>query len=246
MSSFYDPRIAQLIGRGDDREEAIGDLASMLDSVEVWPVRSNAAFLFNAVLHPEFGDAAIDTGFIERNLESLLPDPEPADPVWRGAAADALAAVEEEEPLARLSGFRLNAAPQASVTLRRHGTVRTVSAEDGEIAEVSGFRDDERVVVFTEGAAFEFALTARGSGNTQGLHDGEIEAPMPGKVTAVEVSHGEKVVKGQRLLTIEAMKMEHALTAPFDGTVAELNATAGAQVTEGQLLVKVEAEPSNG
>ena len=47
---------------------------------------------------------------------------------------------------------------------------------------------------------------------------------MPGKVTAVEVAQGEKVAKGQRLLTLEAMKMEHALTAPFDGTVAELNA----------------------
>jgi len=65
---------------------------------------------------------------------------------------------------------------------------------------------------------------------------------MPGKVTAVEVSQGEKVAKGQRLLTLEAMKMEHALTAPFDGTVAELNAKSGAQVTEGQLLVKVEPE----
>ena len=62
---------------------------------------------------------------------------------------------------------------------------------------------------------------------------------MPGKVTAVEVSNGEKVVNGQRLLTLEAMKMEHALTAPFDGTVAELAATAGQQVTEGQLLVKI-------
>ena len=81
----------------------------------------------------------------------------------------------------------------------------------------------------------------RGTGTTHGLHDGEIEAPMPGKVTAVEVSRGEKVVNGQRLLTLEAMKMEHALTAPFDGTVAELAATAGQQVKEGQLLVKVEA-----
>ena len=64
----------------------------------------------------------------------------------------------------------------------------------------------------------------------------------PGRVTAVEVSQGEKVAKGQRLLTLEAMKMEHALTAPFDGTVAELNALAGTQVTEGQILVKVEAD----
>ena len=63
---------------------------------------------------------------------------------------------------------------------------------------------------------------------------------MPGKVTAVEISQGEKVAKGQRLLTLEAMKMEHALTAPFDGTVADVPAKAGAQVSEGTLLVKVE------
>ena len=120
--------------------------------------------------------------------------------------------------------------------------MRSVSTDDCEIPPASGFRDDERVVVFYEGQAYAFALAVRGTGATHGLHDGEIEAPMPGKVTAVEVSAGEKVEKGQRLLTLEAMKMEHALTAPFDGTVAELNATAGAQVTEGQLLVKVTPE----
>jgi 3-methylcrotonyl-CoA carboxylase alpha subunit len=76
------------------------------------------------------------------------------------------------------------------------------------------------------------------------LGEGALEAPMPGKVTAVEVKQGEKVAKGQRLLTLEAMKMEHALTAPFDGTVAELNAAAGQQVGEGTLLVKIEAEPT--
>lgn len=65
---------------------------------------------------------------------------------------------------------------------------------------------------------------------------------MPGKVTAVEVKKGQTVEKGQRLLTLEAMKMEHALTAPFEGTVAELSAKTGAQVTEGQLLVKVTPE----
>ena len=67
---------------------------------------------------------------------------------------------------------------------------------------------------------------------------------MPGRVTAVEVAAGDKVAKGQRLLTLEAMKMEHALTAPFDGTVAELSAAPGQQVTEGQMLVRVEPEPS--
>jgi 3-methylcrotonyl-CoA carboxylase alpha subunit len=99
----------------------------------------------------------------------------------------------------------------------------------------------DEIIVFCEGQAYEFTIGSRGTGTTHGLHDGEIEAPMPGKVTAVEVKQGEKVAKGQRLLTLEAMKMEHALTAPFDGTVAELNAKAGVQVKEGQMLVKIEA-----
>jgi 3-methylcrotonyl-CoA carboxylase alpha subunit len=48
------------------------------------------------------------------------------------------------------------------------------------------------------------------------------------------------VTKGQKLVTLEAMKMEHSLTAPFDGIVAELNATEGAQVSEGALLARIE------
>jgi 3-methylcrotonyl-CoA carboxylase alpha subunit len=242
ISAFYDPMIAKLIGSGEDREEAIGELASILDGVEVWPVRTNAAFLFNAVLHPDFGAGKIDTGFIERNLAQLVPDPEPDEAIWRGAAAVALAVDEAEEPLGGLAGFRLNAPTQTRVTLRRGGEVQSVSTEDGEFAAVSGFRDEERVVVFYEGQTFEFGLSSRGTGTSHGVHDGEIEAPMPGKVTAVEVAAGDRVAKGQRLLTLEAMKMEHTLTAPFDGTVTELNAKSGAQVTEGQLLVKVDAE----
>src|ERR671919_312397 len=45
ISPFYDPMIAKLIGAGEDRVEAIGELASILDNVEVWPVRTHAAFL---------------------------------------------------------------------------------------------------------------------------------------------------------------------------------------------------------
>jgi 3-methylcrotonyl-CoA carboxylase alpha subunit len=65
---------------------------------------------------------------------------------------------------------------------------------------------------------------------------------MPGRVIAVEVRPGDRVAKGQKLLTLEAMKMEHSLTAPFVGVVAELNAVEGGQVSEGTLLVRVEKE----
>ena len=65
---------------------------------------------------------------------------------------------------------------------------------------------------------------------------------MPGKVISVDVAAGDTVAKGQKLLVLEAMKMEHALTAPFDGTVAELTVTPGAQVQVEALLVRVEQE----
>ncbi len=58
-------------------------------------------------------------------------------------------------------------------------------------------------------------------------------------MVSVEVAEGEKVAKGQKLLTLTAMKMEHALAAPFDGTVTRLAVKAGDQVTESALLAAV-------
>ena len=62
---------------------------------------------------------------------------------------------------------------------------------------------------------------------------------MPGRIIAVMVAAGDKVAKGHKLLTLEAMKMEHSLIAPFDGIVAELDAEEGGQVSEGVLLAKI-------
>jgi 3-methylcrotonyl-CoA carboxylase alpha subunit len=237
ISPFYDPMIAKLIASAETREDAVDELAAILDGAEVWPVRTNAGFLFNALTHPDFEAAKLDTGFIERNLDELVPDIEPDESIQRAAAAIAILAAEGAPLLPDLVGLRLNAPPRLAVAL--DGQVVELG-DDDEIAEVSGFADEQRVVVFAEGQAYEFSLAARGTGTSHGVHDGEIEAPMPGKVTAVEVAAGDKVTKGQRLLTLEAMKMEHALTAPFDGTVVELSAKAGAQVGEGTMLVKVE------
>jgi 3-methylcrotonyl-CoA carboxylase alpha subunit len=241
ISPFYDPMIAKLVTWGDDRADAIGELASILDEVEVWPVKTNAGFLFNALLDEDFGTARIDTGFIERKLDDLVPDAEPDEAIWRGAAAVATAE-DQEDTLGDLTGFRLNAGPSLGVALGRGGKFQRIELEDGEpMAAVSGFRDEERVVVFYEGQAYEFDRAARGSvGAAAG--DGAVLAPMPGKVTSVDISMGEKVSKGQRLLTLEAMKMEHGLVAPFDGVVAELNAKAGAQVQVDALLAKIEKE----
>jgi 3-methylcrotonyl-CoA carboxylase alpha subunit len=243
ISPFYDPMIAKLIGCGDTRDEAIDELAAMLDTVEVWPVRTNAGFLFNALTSDAFCSGDVDTGLIERELGDLVPDPEPDEDIWQGAAAVAWLAGEAESELPALAGFRLNAQPSARVTIVRSDDFRTVELSD-ELPPVGGFVEDDRVVVFREGQAFGFDLAARGSVGGAGASSGTITAPMPGKVTSVEISQGEKVGKGQRLLTLEAMKMEHGLTAPFDGVVAELNAKEGAQVVEGAVLARVEPEES--
>ena len=154
----------------------------------------------------------------------------------------------EQTGWGHLEGFRLNAAAVETVVhLTESGRPFEVWFEERSVNVLPWVeRVSEGYLVEEDGQTYLFSETAsRGTGTSHGLHDGEIEAPMPGKVTAVEVSPGEKVAKGQRLLTLEAMKMEHALTAPFDGTVAELSAKAGAQVAEGQLLVKVEAKPES-
>jgi 3-methylcrotonyl-CoA carboxylase alpha subunit len=239
ISPFYDPMIAKLVAWGEDRSEAIAELAGILDEAEVWPVKTKAGFLFNSILDEDFGKARIDTGFIERKLDELVPDSEPDEAIWRGAAAVATAE-DEDISIGELVGFRLNASPNLGVALGRAGEFQRIELEDGEpMAAVSGFRDDERVVVFYEGQAYEFDRSSRGSVGAAAA-DGAILAPMPGKVTSVEIKQGEKVAKGQRLLTLEAMKMEHGLVAPFDGVVAELNAKAGAQVQVDALLAKIE------
>ncbi|MFB6891015.1 acetyl/propionyl/methylcrotonyl-CoA carboxylase subunit alpha [Kitasatospora sp. NPDC056327] len=89
---------------------------------------------------------------------------------------------------------------------------------------------------------------AVGAGAAGGAaHHGALTAPMPGTVTVVKTTAGESVRKGQALLVLEAMKMEHVIAAPHDGTVSELRATAGATVAMEELLVVVTpAEDAGG
>ncbi|MET0363780.1 MAG: biotin/lipoyl-containing protein, partial [Sphingobium sp.] len=95
-------------------------------------------------------------------------------------------------------------------------------------------------IVAEAGQVWELRPFRAGGAGGADAADGAILSPMPGRIIAVAVAEGETVTKGQKLLTLEAMKMEHSLVAPFDGTIAELNASEGGQVSEGALLVKIE------
>jgi propionyl-CoA carboxylase alpha chain len=118
--------------------------------------------------------------------------------------------------------------------------------------EVDGHRQRVRVVgrdgelqVLT--AAGRVSLTERPRFPDQAGEEvaGATLAPMPGSVVTVAVEPGQQVGKGDLLVTVEAMKMEHRVTAPFDGTVADVRVEAGQQVDADQVLVVVE-EPAEG
>jgi acetyl/propionyl-CoA carboxylase alpha subunit len=78
----------------------------------------------------------------------------------------------------------------------------------------------------------------------EGLEAGDdIRAPMPGKILEVKAVAGREVKKGDPLVVMEAMKMEHTLTAPREGRIAEVSAIAGTQTAEGVVLARLEPQP---
>ncbi|MBV8687984.1 MAG: acetyl/propionyl/methylcrotonyl-CoA carboxylase subunit alpha [Alphaproteobacteria bacterium] len=244
ISPYYDPMIAKLIARGATREEAIDRLVDTLEQVEVWPVRTNAGFLARAADDADFRAGDVDTAFIPSRIDRLVPDPAPPEGVWNLAAAALLASdfgAGQESPWDALQGFRLNGPADRGVAISHGGATRVVEAGGDPPLEGIATAQGESVLAFSRGQAFAFTLPGSGGGASGGAAaDGTLLSPMPGRVIAVEVRQGDKVAKGQKLVTLEAMKMEHSLAAPFDGIVAELAAEAGAQVQEGMLLVRVE------
>ncbi|MCC7394946.1 MAG: acetyl/propionyl/methylcrotonyl-CoA carboxylase subunit alpha [Sphingomonadaceae bacterium] len=230
ISPFYDPMIAKLIAHGADRDDARAILADMLADSAVWPVKTNTPFLLRALSHPAFAAGHVDTGLIGRDDGSLTAAPQPSTAALTNAAMAMVAASPH-------AGFRLNAPDRRDapflldgerVTVALHGpgsaqpTSAMLVAEAGAVWQIMPFRQDGR--------------------GSAGDGDGAIIAPMPGRVISVDVAVGDAVAKGQKLLTLEAMKMEHSLTAPFDGVVAELLVSAGAQVQVEAVLARIDGE----
>jgi 3-methylcrotonyl-CoA carboxylase alpha subunit len=253
-SPFYDPMLAKIVAHSDTRHDAIENLANACACAVTWPVRTNNYFLTRALSDPAFVAGELSTSFIEQRFEELTEARGPDENVVEIGVSELIRrsinplVQSKKRDLPGLSfppvpGFRANAGAVSTVRLRVNGEVRELPLpKERHTAWTIEYLDDGVLISNYDGQLIHFGLDEpRGTGTSHGVHDGEIEAPMPGKVTAVEVARGDKVAKGQRLLTLEAMKMEHALTAPFDGTVAELTASAGDQVREGQMLVKIAA-----
>jgi 3-methylcrotonyl-CoA carboxylase alpha subunit len=232
ITPWYDPMIAKVIAHGDSREAAREALADALDEAVIWPVRTNAGFLVQALDHPDFASGQVDTGLIAREGEALMPPSEPSE----DALAEAAAALIGQDAL---TGFRLNAAPRRTARFLFDG--QPITVDFTEAGEVPSAPTDE-VLISEGGQSWSFTRWRADGLAAGGAGDGAILSPMPGRIIAVAVAEGQAVRAGQPLVTLEAMKMEHVLTAPFDGVVTDLKADTGGQVAEGIALVRIVAE----
>ena len=128
--------------------------------------------------------------------------------------------------------------------------VEVIGANDGRLdLLVDGKRttayvssDNAKRWVTVNGQTFVLTKSSGARKNAGGHHHtaGELTAPMPGQVRAVNVNDGDTVTKGQTLLILEAMKMEIRVQAPFDGTVTLIQVKQGQTVEREQLLITLE------
>ena len=255
ITPYYDPMVAKFIVHASERGTAIQLLSDACGGVEVQPVRTNAWFLKRLLDQRDVRVGLLTTNFINEKAEELLSPPHPSAMVLQIAAAsvaDHFEVRDESDPSRKrraLRGFRVNAAPRYQAKLLVDGSIETVSVveDDDSIVSEGWLRPSQLIgegggiIAFEHGAMFEITLhEPRGTGE-KGINSGTIRSPMPGKIIEVDVRKGDIVAKGQKLLTLEAMKMEHSLVAPFDGVVAEMNAKVGAQVQLEAVLARIEA-----
>ncbi|QQB36288.1 acetyl/propionyl/methylcrotonyl-CoA carboxylase subunit alpha [Achromobacter deleyi] len=289
ITPFYDPMIAKLIVHGADRDQARARMLQALAQTQAVGVQTNVAFLARLMRDSAFAAADLDTGLIERQRATLLPEPAPADAATlalataavlasQGQAQSAPHAAAPADPWDMHDGWRLGGRYQRTlqwvdngetrhVTVARQGADWTLDSGNGaqpfawRAEAATGLARTLRITldgrervgtvalhadkahVFGDGGARVLDLydPLAHAQDTQGEHGGGLTAPMPGKIISIAVKAGDSVTKGQPLLVMEAMKMEHTISAPADGKVEELFYAVGDQVTEGAELVAIGA-----
>ncbi len=159
----------------------------------------------------------------------------------------ALAGTPEDEPVPVLAHFRAGGylIELRGKTVAASGSLQGAelgATLDGDFVAVTVVRlGDALHLIFGAETRRLFAIDPLAAAAARESDAGLLQAPMPGKITALHVKPGAKVKRGQALMVLEAMKMEHAIAAPADGTVKEIRYTVGEQVPEAAELIVFES-----
>jgi 3-methylcrotonyl-CoA carboxylase alpha subunit len=261
ISIHYDPMIAKLIVWDEDRDRALTRLARALRDYRIAGTTTNVEFLYNLISVPAFRAAELDTGFIERHREQIFRSGDREDPALVALAAlylllrrelaagdFAAASVDPWSPWHSARSWRCNEPATQELRLELDGRELAITASaEGEYfllqSELGQARVSGRLAGDTLHASLDGhrqSVTAAAAGAEEEA-EGALTAPMNGTVIAVRVAPGATAAKGDVLLVLEAMKMEHSIRAPADGVVAEIFYAEGDLVDGGAELVRFEA-----
>jgi geranyl-CoA carboxylase alpha subunit len=267
VSPFYDAMVAKVIVHGRDRDDAIRRLRAALHRAPLLGLVNNGRFLADLVDHADFRAATMTTTLIEAwaaRGEPLLQRPQPDGEAWCVAAAalaldggagwraDSVAGFD----LALRCGdekraLRVQVGRDGRVRVTDEGAphdVRILGRVAGELEyEFDGVR--RRAVALRlagelhlarDAAQFVFREPSALPDRDAGIDARHARAPLAGAVAQVVVRVGDRVTPGQRLVCIEAMKMEMWVSAQADATIAAVHVREGEQVASGALLVALD------
>ncbi|MES0870892.1 acetyl/propionyl/methylcrotonyl-CoA carboxylase subunit alpha [Pseudovibrio sp. SCP19] len=251
ISSYYDPMIAKLIAHGSDRGEARRKLLRGLDELVLQGLVHNGAFLKSVLQDEVFAAGNATTAFLnDRELGSVAADA--TRELMRDLAVHLFARSKGQNRWTTATPLPVKIKLDGEETAAREDLTILSGGDSGAIIfEADGVRRSAFVSEAPEGG-----LWISLEGQTQFFEEqsfstkkddssaagSSIIAPMPGAVVALKTEQGAQVSKGDVLLVLEAMKMQHELTAPRDGVVAELGTQEGAQVNSRDVLVRLEDE----
>jgi propionyl-CoA carboxylase alpha chain len=263
----YDPMLAKVISWAPTRREAAWILANALARAELHGVVTNRDLLVRVLRDPEFLDGGTDTAYLGRHPEVFVPLVATEDEQRLALLAAVLAStVDTKEWGALPSGWRnVVSAPQrveyeapwgpAEVTYRlnRAGALEgwpdvalIQRAADRVVLEIAGIRRTFRVHrnqdwSFVDSSDGSVALREKPRFAPPAAEQapGSLLAPMPAAVGRIAVALGDPVARGDLLLTLEAMKMEHAVHAPEAGIITALPVEPGQQVEPGTVLAVI-------
>ena len=264
ISPFYDSMIAKLIAHGADREAARAKLMHGLSETLALGLRTNQDFLIDCLENPVFASGAATTGFIGENSAALFPDRGAQEKAAAMRVAALLSAAPDvgvthgfPRPMRLKRGetvytMRVYAGPRGATRVEAAGEEAqlVVAHADGGYQLTEAGRSRRAVLVRNgaqvwlrdEGRSWDFEdISFEPAIKIETEHDGKVRAAMNGRVASLDVAVGDKVTRGQKLLVLEAMKMEHVHVASVEGTVEAVHIGEGDQVEAHRILVEVAA-----